>query len=266
MKKKSLLLIFFSLFFFFSCEQPLEEEEFPYELKLVIRALLEENKVIGNIYIGRTLPVGIQFNEDFAKVTDAVGAVVSDGIFYPLRHTGNGIYTTDSLIARRGKTYSLIVQWQEKIASAETTIPFPGSILSYGVMAINENGQTFNALEGTVIPFADESYAATWVLVNFNGTIARESENFAQVARSLANQTLRVRTIEIPDFILNSTSGNVGMRFYIYDKAFYDYFISHGSGQLPDAIFGQPGTNVRWNITGDGIGMFIGRINIISML
>lgn len=265
MKKNLFILILFSIFFLNSCEQPLEEEDFPYEQKLVIRGLLEENKLINNIYIGRTLPVAVPFSEDFARITDAVGAVISEGIFFPLRHLGNGIYTTDSLIAQRGKTYSLVVQWQDKVASAETVVPIPGSIVSFGVSSINENGQSVNVLEGTVMPFANESYAATWVLVGFNGIISRESDSFAQVTKS-SNQATSVRTVEIPGNILNSGTGSVGIRFYIYDSSFYDYFVSHGTNQIPDAIFGQPGSNVKWNIIGDGIGMFIGRTDLIRML
>jgi hypothetical protein len=266
MKTNLLILTLFFLSFIFGCEQPLEEEEFPYEMKLVIRALIEENKVIGNIFIGRTLPVGVPFSEDFAKVTDAVGAVVSDGVFYPLRHIANGNYTTDSLIAQRGKSYSLVVQWEDKIASAETIVPIPGSILNFDLTSIFEDGQNLNVLEGTVAPVAGESYAATWILVGSNGVISRESETFAEAVKSSSNQILKVRTSSIPDNVLNSTNGTVGIRFYVYDEAFYDYFVTKGSGQITDAIFGQPGTNIKWNVKGDGIGMFIGRIDIIRML
>ena len=65
------LILFISILLFIGCEQPLEEEEFPYELKLVVRGVLESNKLINNIYIGRTLPMSLPYSEDFAKVTDA---------------------------------------------------------------------------------------------------------------------------------------------------------------------------------------------------
>src|SRR4030067_3210264 len=155
--------IFTSLIFISSCEQPLEEEEFPYEMKLVIRGILEPDKLIDDIYIGRTLPIGVPFNEDFANLTDAVAAVISDEIFYPLRHIRDGIYTTDSLISRTGKIYSLVVQWQDKSASAETYIPIPGSILGYGVTNVEEDGETISVMEGTIIPSGNESYAASWL-------------------------------------------------------------------------------------------------------
>lgn len=266
LKMKQYLFIVFSLAFFFNgCELSLEDEDFPYEIKLVVRGIVEENQVIQNIFIGRTLPVAVPFNEDFAKLTDAVGAVVSEGVFYPLRHTGGGVYTTDSLIASRGKTYSLVVRWQDKSITAETTVPVPGTLHSFGIATFDEEGTTVNVLEANITPFANESYAATWVLVAFNGAIIRESDTFGQVVRSNAGIPVKVRTDIIPPHILGSSQGSVGLRLYVYDSSFYDYYISQGSSQIPDAIFGQSSSNVRWNVKGDGIGMFIGRIDLVRM-
>jgi len=253
-----------SIIFINSCEQPLEEEEFPYEMKLVIRGILEPNQLIDEIYIGRTLPVAVPFNEDFANLKDAVGAVVSDGVFYPLRHTGDGIYTTDSLVASMGKTYSLVVQYQDKSVFAETYIPVPGSILSYEVTNVVEDGETKSVMEGTISPAGNESYTVNWVFLNFNGTISREGESFVQVNRSSAGQQIKVRSEAIPQSVLNNTNGNLGIRLYVYDGAFYNYFQTQGSAQIPDAIFGQPGTNIRWNVEGKGIGLFIGRTDTIK--
>ncbi|RPI70206.1 MAG: DUF4249 family protein, partial [Ignavibacteriales bacterium] len=180
MKKIFLLSIF--IIVLSSCEQPLEEEEFPYEMKLVIRGILEPNELVDEIYIGRTLPIGVPFNEDFANLTDAVAAVISDGIFYPLRYTANGIYTTDSLIARTGYNYFLVAQYQDKSVSAETYIPIPGSITGYDLKTeLQGDGETIAFMEGSVVPRASESYAATWVFVNLNGIISEEAEEFIQV-------------------------------------------------------------------------------------
>lgn len=256
----SLLIVFI---FFPSCEQPLEEEEFPYEMKLIVRGIIEPGKIIEDIYIGRTLPVGVTFNEDFANLKDAIGAVISDEVFYPLRHIENGIYTTDSLVAQKGKRYSLLVYYQDRAASAETYIPIQGSIVGYGIKNIQDNGNGASVMEGIIIPRGEESYTASWVLVNFNGNINRESEIFAEVVTASSGEELKVITDKIPPNILNSTSGDLGIRVYIYDRAFYDFFRTQGSAQITDAIFGQPGTNVRWNVAGEGIGLFIGRTDTI---
>ena len=251
------------MFVFLSgCEQPLQEEEFPYEIKLVIRGVLEPGKVINNIYIGRTLPINAEFDEDFANLTDAVGAIVSDEVFYPLRHIQNGIYTTDSLVAEKGKTYYFVAQWQDKSVSATTNIPVPGKVISYGIKSAEENGKRVSVMEATIDPYGDESYTITWVFVYNNGVVGREGDNFVQVNRSSGEQ-INVQSDVIPSSLLNSTTGKLGIRVYVYDKAFYDYFRAQGSSQISESIFGQPLSNVKWNIEGEGIGLFVGRTDTL---
>jgi hypothetical protein len=39
--------------------------------------------------------------------------------------------------------------------------------------------------------------------------------------------------------------------------------MSQNLNQVSDAIFGQTGSQVKWNIQGEGIGMFIGRADTL---
>lgn len=260
---KKIFLFFICIVVLNSCEQPLEEEEFPYEMKLVISGILEPNELVDEIHIGRTLPIGVPFNENFADLTDAVAAVISEGIFYPLRHISKGIYTTDSLIAHAGNRYFLVVQYQDKSVSAETYIPLPGIVTNFDLKTeLQSDGQTSGFMEGTVVPKASESYAATWIFVNNNGVISVEAEEFIQVTPP-SNEQVYLMTDEIPSNLLNNTTGDLGIRIYVYDHAFYNYFRTQGSGQTPDAIFGQSGSNINWNVKGDGIGMFVGRMDTV---
>jgi len=259
-----IIFLIVSVFIFLSgCEQPLQEEEFPYEIKLVIRGVLEPGKLIDDIYIGRTLPINAEFDEDFANLTDAVGAIISDGVFYPLTHTQDGIYTTDSLIVEKGKKYYLVAQWQDKSISASTSIPVPGKVLNYGINNLQEDGKQVNAMEATIDPVSDESYTITWVFVRSDGLVDREADNFVQVNRSSSGEQIKVHSDAIPPALLNSTTGKLGIRLYVYDRAFYDYFQAQGSTQISESIFGQPLSNVKWNIEGEGIGLFMGRTNIL---
>jgi hypothetical protein len=261
---KIMFLIAMSVFIFFDgCEQPLQEEEFPYEIKLVIKGVLEPGKLIDDIYIGRTLPINAEFDEDFANLTDAVAAVVSDGVFYPLRHIHDGIYTTDSLIVGRGKTYYLVAQWQDKSISATTSIPMPGKVLNYGIKSLEENGKQVSVMEATIEPLAVESYTITWVFVYPDGLVSREADNFVQVNRSLSGEQIKVHSDAIPPALLNTSTGKLGIRVYVYDSAFYDYFQAQGSTQISESIFGQPLSNVKWNIEGEGIGLFVGRTDTL---
>ncbi len=266
MKKFISLILFINILLFFGCEQPLEEEEFPYELKLVVRGVLEHNKLINDIYVGRTLPVSLPYSEDFAKITDAVGAIVVDNVSYPLRHVDKGIYTTDSLRAVRGKEYVLLLQWENKSVYAVTKVPIIGGIIGAYITNRISEGETETYFECSVNSFSNEVYAATWALFNIGGILLNEAKEFESVVQPVsANDNIKVPTIEVPDNILNSGS-TLGIKLYIYDSSFYDYFISQGSNQVSDAIFGQPGSNIRWNISGDGIGMFIGKADTTKLL
>lgn len=266
MKKIFLLIAGISILYVAGCEQPLEEEDFPYELKLVVRSIVKTNRLIDSIYVGRTLPVSVPFNEEFSKVTTAVGAVVSEGVFYPLRHKGNGYYTTDSLIARSGRTYSLIVNWESISINAQTTVPVIGSLNGTYVDQGIENGRQFNFLEGIVTPFSNEVYGATWFLMSYAGFINQEASEFAKVVKKNSNeQVVYVPTIEIPQSF-NTYNGSYGIRLFAYDAPFYDYYITSGTSQVADAIFGQSGTNVKWNIYGQGIGMFVGTADTIIVV
>lgn len=269
MKRKSLLLVFAltSQLILTNCEQPLGEEEFPYEIKIVVRGIIQKDKVVEDIFLGRTLPVAVPFDEDFAQLKDAVGAIICDGVTYPLRHLQDGNYTTDSLLARSGKTYTLLVQWQNKSVTAETRIPPIGEVVSFGQLQRTENGQTTTVIESVVAPISNEVYASTWVYLSNAGVQRDEGDEFGNVTTADQNPlgSLKVQTSLIPGSVLSS-EGLIGTRIYIYDNAFYDYYISQGSSQIPDAIFGQPGGNVRWNISGDGIGMFIARNDTLLIL
>jgi hypothetical protein len=268
MNKKLILILFSVLYYFISgCENPVEDEDFPYEMKLVVRGIIEKNKLIKDIYIGRTLPVAVPFDAEFAKVKDAVGTVIVNGVSYPLRHTGNGLYTTDSLIAREGNRYYLLVRWQDKSANAETTVPRRGDIASLKVIKSLKEGKEIAYMQTEIRPFSDEVYGANWVSVTIAGAISSEAKEFGNVTKPAqsSNEVLKVESQQIPAPLLTS-SGNLGVRLYTFDKDFYHYFISQGSSKIPDAIFGQPGGNVRWNIKGDGIGMFIGRIDTLLVI
>lgn len=268
MNMKIYILILIAIFTFLitSCEQPIEEEEFPYEMKLVVRGVLEHNKLINDIYIGRTLPVSLPYSEEFAVVTDAVGTILVDNISYPLRHIGKGIYSTDSLFGKRGKEYTLLLRWENKSAYAITKIPVIGNISSAYVAQKVIDGENKFYFESTLSTISNEVYSATWALLNSGGVILSEAKEFESVIKPISsNDIIKVPTVPVPANILNS-GGTLAIRLYVFDNAFYNYFISQGSNLVSDAIFGQPGSNIRWNIIGDGIGMFIGKADTLKLL
>jgi hypothetical protein len=251
------------LFTFPGCEQVVDEEQFSYEMKLVIRGLLEDGSQIKDIYVGRTLPVAVPFRPDFSNLPDAVVSIKVDSLRYILRHTKDGLYSAPATVkAKAGKTYELTVSWENLTAGAVTTIPEPGEIGAvYMINSVNDTGKTIKVISVEVFPRGTETYAVTWLSFTQTGQIYTEDDKYNTVARVLPNSntsSLILFSNEIaPSY---TTNPNVlGAGIYCYDPTFYDYYKTKGSGKLSDAVFGQPSTSVKWNIQGNGIGMFIGR-------
>lgn len=249
------------------CEEVIESEDFPYEARLVIRGLIEEGVPVQNIYIGRTLPVSVPFNQQFADVKTASAGIRYKDSVYVLRHTQNGLYSAPGLPVVQGEKYTILVQYENLFAFAETTVPKFGDILkvvletsrdtsaapvTYGYIAIN--------------PVPGVVYGATWVNLGLNDQIFLEADQFNNVVRPVSDNgilpTIGVVTMPIPRNLLSSPS-SLGARIYAYDDPFYDYFKSQGAGKLSDAIFGQASSVVKWNVKGDGIGIFVSRIRTV---
>lgn len=262
--KKILILLSFFILLTSGCEQTSTTEEIPYKTVLVIRGLIEEGKVIKDIYVGKTFPVGLKYSADFANVTNATVLLqINDEAIITLRHTLNGLYTTNNLVARRGNKYTLIIQWGDKTGYGQTEIPQKGAFSSTSVVMKEENGQQIFNLEGRVSTFNNEAYGATWAVLGSGNSIMDESKEFGNIVKGkTAGENIIVPTATIPrNFV--SGSSTLGVRFYIYDSPFYDYYLTQNSNQISDAIFGQPTAAVKWNVTGDAIGMFVARCDTL---
>lgn len=258
-----LLVVLVSLPLLSGCEQVVDEEAFPYEMKLVIRGLIEDGQPIKDIYIGRTLPVAVPFRGDFANLTNAIVSIKVDTLRYILKHSRDGLYSAPANVrAKAGKTYELLVSWENLSAGAVTTIPEAGTIGGvYLLNSINDTGKSVKVMSAEITPRGDETYAATWLSYTQTGQIYTEDNKYNTVVKKLPNTTvltLIVQSGEVPTAYA-SRPQDLGVGIYVYDAAFYDYFKTKGSSKLSDAVFGQPSTSVRWNVQGDGIGMFVGR-------
>lgn len=241
------------------CENNLEEAEFPFEFRLVVRGILEEGQPLKNIYIGRTMPIQDSISPVFSRLTDASVAVLIDDRLVRLIHTSNGLYENQSITVKRNTTYTLIASWEDKTATAVTYVPLPGTINSPEVKPFQKNGVTYYRIESVITPMGDEAYAAVWQLLNASGqNVVGEGKSTGPAIkrRSPSELSFKVATEEFTGLASNN---KIGMRLYIYDGAFYDYYMTQNPNQVTDLTFGQPQAGVKWNVSGDGIGMFIGR-------
>jgi predicted amino acid-binding ACT domain protein len=263
MNKIRYIFYFILLFLFYSCEQPSEEENIPYIPKLVIRGIISEGTSVKDIYIGRTMPVSVKIDPTFTDLTDAAAFIVHNNQFYPLSYTHNGLYKNDTLKIIRGEKYTLLASWQNLSANAETTIPIPGKIPSFSLQVQTTSKGNIHVLQSQIIPFSDEVYAATWVLLYLNNTVSDESQVFSTVTGKDSRGIAICTTSEIPSNYINMSNTSLTARVYIFDHQFLDFYSTQNLNQVSDAIFGQTGSQVKWNIKGDGIGMFIGRLDTL---
>jgi hypothetical protein len=247
---------------FFACEQTLESEEIPYELKLVINGQLKAGEPVNDIYVGRTLPISYAFQDNFADLEDAqVGIVFRDSL-YLLQHSRRGLYQNLDLPVIAGEKYGLLVQWKNLFATGETTVPLIGQVNGAGVENITLDNQSTPVLAATITPYSNEAYGIIWVSYTINDQRDFEADRFGNIM--IANLQglsggLKVYSDAIPLNILNADNHYFGADIYTYDNSFFYYYITSSSAQIEDAVFGQPNSSVKWNIDGDGIGIFIGR-------
>lgn len=248
-----------------SCEQPVEEEAIPYQPKLVIRGFITEGVSVKDIYIGRTLPVSVKYSSSFANLSDAAAVIINRDLVYPLKHYGNGLYKNDTLRIVSGEKYYFIANWQNLSASAVTMLPTIGRVSNLEMKTEVSVTKKTSYMQANISPFNDEVYGATWVVLLSNGSTYFEADSFANIASKPLNGLMNVRTSIIPQNYI-SDNPPLAMRLHIYDHAYADYYNTQGSNKVADAIFGQTGSKIKWNVSGDGIGMFIAKRDTLVRL
>jgi len=264
MKKIFLSGLIFISTLFISCEQPLGDEEIPYELKIVVSGTLYPYQQVKDIYIGRTLPISYSYSEEFGALGDANAVIECEGKYYPLKHTGKGLYANDTLTSEPGKRYVLIVSYENKLATAETKLPGAGVINKLSLALKDIGGVKENYVNAVIKPHDDEVYAVSWIFMLPNGFISKEATEVPEVTGSRDHAALTVNSAVIPHYLINSSRENLAVRIHIFDKQFRDYFITKPNSEITDQIYGQTRSNVKWNVKGDGIGLFIGKMELVQ--
>lgn len=259
-KRKCLLpfLILVSLIIS-SCQQIAGTDGIPYTEQLVVSGFILNGLPIDSILFTKTLPIQEVYDKKNAELTDVKATIETDGKVFNLVHNGNGYYKAD-LVPEVGKRYKLNAEWNGKSVTAETFIPDSAVVVKqtkkidsvfmeksnfYYVTSIFDfelktTKGTFSSVKVTDSLFPGYNYSA-WDDTLSNGN------QFVKVAFPVSDENL-TRKI----FPVQITS---------YDLAYFNYLQStrRGGGSSP---FGTAPPPVRWNIKGDGIGLFIGAVSI----
>lgn len=273
-KAASFCTLCFICLLFSSCSPA--APELPYEEQIVIRGLIEAGQLLSDVQISRTIPVLDTLTYDKIFIGDAKATITVDGKIYPMElqpRTSTqasvpyrSLYRVPNLRVEAGKTYSLEVQWKSLEARAQTRVPLTSDIDSVKVLAsivpfINGRMDTVFESSAAIRARANEVYrVGTTIHESFNGRLV-SSRGFGDAVFT-TNATATVITSNIwrlTTATLQILTNRLQSRVIIeaYDGQYFQYYQTRSrSGQI--GLFSPGGPNISWNVTGDGIGEFIG--------
>ncbi len=262
MKKIYIVLSLLLGFGLSSCEEEVTSVTLPYREQLVIRAVLQAGEKIEDIRVERTIPPLENYTVEKALVKDAV-LIIEDGEQFDTLTYKNGFYNS-KLTAQPGKLYKLYAYWKQHKAYGETIVPEPVSFDNVFVEFQKLFEGYYKASVYTYIA-PNENYVYT-AGISFDNIIYGNYDEIYTYSRRTSDNKLKIYFAYVggnDTLVLKKRLNNYKFVILNYDKQYYDYFITRNNGNSDDDIFGNVGSNVRWNIKGDGIGMFIGS-NIVA--
>lgn len=254
---KKIYLIVFAVLFLFSCEKVLDDYELPYERKLVIQAILNQGTEENRFSFTLTQPpLGKEVQEEIDP-DFLIGHIESEGQRWDLKYYESvgyyerGYYYTEGLIPETGKTYDLYVEYKGLKAFATTTLPkFPKIIDTLVIEEEYDDGWetgTRKSLYCRIIPEPGVVYTNEYEWwsepVTYADALIDENGN-------------KYLDVFLNEYHYSNSEIVVGI-FQVFDEQYYDYIISKKkyNDDVGD-IFSTSGTQIDWNIKGDGIGVF----------
>jgi hypothetical protein len=266
MLMKSLIkILIITSIFFTSCEQEIVENDLSYQEKLVVRGILTAGDTI-EVYFGRTLPPNIPFNPEEANLKNVSAYIKSESAIDTLVYKGNGIYRTTEMIARNGEEFQLYAEWNNKSVYAETQVPFSTTFQNGRLLEENGSEGTDYFIQGILEPRRGAVYGATWVIINAQSGFRLEDSVISVLQReedkNLQNH-LTIRSRNIPEELVRQWRSSFFIRVHAFDEEFYKFFLTQDANNATNNIFSQSGINLRWNVEGEAIGMFIGKTDFL---
>jgi len=263
------------------CEQVVDADDIPYVERIVVRGKLRVGQEITNIMITRTLPLNESFTAEKAALTDAVATITTTGGlgFYPdstytLVYRGNGMFDVPGLVVVSGITYTLNVAWRGKSVHASTTAPMMLEEDIYKVTIEKFRDIGWNGLFEVIVPTVTFATHGNPVYLMTFDLLYGGSTNEPQYPMPIRSDQRIVRTSDTAADGLIHLRGSadnqyygredvpvtgLSMKLYSFDYPFYEYYETERQGDfdINSDIFGSSGGQTKWNVEGDGFGMFI---------
>lgn len=274
-----------------SCSQSLEQTlilnaPLDYKEQIVMEGALIAGEPIRNIRLSRTLEPTKSVNRELAAISTATVKLRVNGQEYKmslqaqvgLSSTGTIMwrdprtyYQAEEIIAEEGVRYEIIAEWNGKTARVSTVVPRKPHIISVreiiGMTDIRGTPEKEFRYEARFAARTSEVYQVG-VLTGHTANTASATSNgiFAGAvkASTSADSTGVITLLSQPIFQSRTNTGslqdptNPHVVVYTFDQPFAEYYNSFQRGFAPTDPFSVGGVNVRWNVTGDGIGIVIG--------
>ncbi len=255
-----------------ACEETLPASDVPYREQLIAQGMLSADSTNDTIRFVRTLPLDQVYLPSKAQLNDVTAQIIdeSSGRAYTLRPVGHGAYVASDLVPASGHRYTLNAEWQGKHLTGSTTVPVPPTIDT--VIAVEYVDDPYqidgvptrsHLLEATVTPSGNVAYGMRYMVFGgqqpgFPSTYTYlMDDRLRRVEDADSTGKLRLRPKGWSGNIYSEPPYDVMVGVYVYDMSYYDYYTSRRHGD--DELFGSPGDNTRWNVTGDGFGIFTSR-------
>jgi hypothetical protein len=243
--------------------------DLPYTEEIVIRGVLEAGQPVKGIMLSKTMPTLDTFSISQSEIPGAEAYIINNNIKYKLNYVGNALFDTDSLIAKSGETYSITVKWNGKTAAATTIVPFPVDFDSIALFAPHKRRRSVDwtvGLTARVVLNNNVVVVGGYYLIDSLG-ISQYIKTYTSKAYRMQDSNLYgvihlvIYSKEVADtnnFQYDSAQYQANLFVEVYDPQFYNYFSSRLSGDSPNSSFGLSGSNIKWNVTGDGVGLLVG--------
>lgn len=237
---------------FTNCEKTVDLKYKSNQSNIVIEANITNEA--GPYYVKITKSIALKETGNYPVVDNARVSISDDaGNSETLTPVGNGIYQTNTLVGEEGRTYTLTVEAENKIYSAQSAMPLQVAFDSIKIQTDMITGET----EYSIIPvYTDPSYSGNnyrfvlWV----NNTLVNQQLMQNDVVRNGLVNTMR---LEINDGDLEFKQGdNIDIQMQCVDKNVALYYTTlalmgdsgPGGGTTPN--------NPPGNISNGALGIF----------
>lgn len=264
---------------FGGCDNVVPADGLPYVNHIVIRGFLNAGQPIDSISISHTLPLSTPFDPSQAAIPDAQVSISVDGRTIPLQSIGFGYFTDpEHDTVQSGKTYSIDVKWNGLHAWASTLIPVIPSVPIFQFNNIRWDTEVFiygQNFQDTLFRFGGQMEVGIEP-VTPGEAFTLVSDSIADVDSFYSQSTYNGEIFYnlypssdvnsagfLPIFQFEQLDPNDSNYFASaviesFDGPYYDFIQTYTYNANGGDIFGTGGANPKWNVSGDGIGIFIG--------